>query len=65
VVEEVARTHHADEYEMKIEERPVKIMAPKMAFLESIGKFFAILADDQSSTTRDPINKTGIVNRLL
>ena len=65
VVEEVARTHHADVYEMKIDAIPVKIMAMTMAFRDSGGKFFAIFTDDQSSATREAARRIGMVSRLL
>jgi len=65
VVDEVALTHHADVYEMKIEETPVKIIAAIMLFLEIAGKFFAMLMEDQSSTTKDATRRMGIVSRLL
>lgn len=50
---------------MKIEDNPVKIMAPKMAFRASGGKFLARLRLDQSSMTKDAIMRTGMVRRLL
>jgi len=65
VVDEVALTHHAEVYEMKIEAIPVKIMAAMILFLEISGKFFAILTEDQSSAIKDATKRTGIVSRLL
>ena len=65
VVEDVARTHHAEVYEMKIDASPVKIIAMTMAFRESSGKFLAMLAADQSSTNNDAARRIGIVRRLL
>ncbi len=65
VVDEVARTHQADVYEMKIDAIPVKIMAATMAFRDSGGKFLAMFTEDQSSASRDPMSRIGIVSRLL
>lgn len=65
VVDEVARTHQAEEYEIKMEERPVKIMAPKIPLRESSGKFLFKLTEDQSSTMKEAARRTGIVRRLL
>jgi hypothetical protein len=65
VVEDVTRTHHADVYEMKTDDAPVKIMALMMAFRESIGKFFVIFAADQSSITREHTKRIGMVSKLL
>lgn len=61
----MARTHHADVYEMKIDDKPVKIMAPKIPFLVLGGKFLSRFEDDQSSARREAIIKMGIVSRLL
>lgn len=61
----MARTHQAEVYEMKMEDRPVKIMAPRMAFLDSGGKFRVKLIADQSSTMKEPARRTGMVRRLL
>lgn len=65
MVEEVARTHHADVYEMKMEDRPVKTMAEMIPFLDSGGKFLDKFNPDQSSATKEAIRRTGIVSRLL
>lgn len=65
VVEDVARTHQAEVYEIKTEERPEKTMAKMRLFLFSMGKFFATFSDDQSSTRREATSRIGIVRRLL
>jgi hypothetical protein len=65
VVDDVTRTHHADVYEMKTEERPVKIMAPMMLVRDSTGKFFAMFAEDQSYTISEAKTRMGMVRRLL
>lgn len=65
VVDEVARTHHAEVYDMKIDAAPVKIMAAKMLFRDPGGKAFARLAADQSSARKDATRRTGIVRTLL
>jgi hypothetical protein len=65
VVEEVTRTHHADVYEMKTDERPERIMAIKMLLRSVRGKLRSIFAGDQSSTTRVKTISTGIERRLL
>ena len=65
VVEEVTRTHHAEVYEIKTEDKPEKIMAIMIVLRVSIGKFLMTLADDQSSTTIEATRRIGIVRRLL
>ena len=65
VVEEVTRTHHAEVYEIKTEDKPEKIMAIMIVLRVSIGKFWMTLADDQSSTTIEATRRIGIVRRLL
>lgn len=50
---------------MKIDARPVKIMAMTMAFRDSVGKFFVMFTLVQSSTKRDATSSMGIVRRLL
>jgi hypothetical protein len=47
-----------------MENKSVKITAPKIAFLASMGKFLATLTEDQSSTTNEATNKIGIVRRF-
>jgi hypothetical protein len=65
VVELVTRTHQADEYEMKTDERPDRTMARMMLLRESAGKLRARFALDQSSTKMEAMRSTGIVRRLL
>jgi len=65
VVEDVTRTHHADVYEMKTDDRPEKTMDAKMRLRVSTGKFLAMLTADQSSTKSDAAMRTGMVRRLL
>jgi hypothetical protein len=65
VVEEVTRTHHAEVYEIKTDDRPEKIMAAMIVLRVSMGKFLRTLADDQSSTAMEATNRMGMVSRLL
>lgn len=50
---------------MKMDDRPVKIMAPMMAFRAFGGKFLARFNEDQSSVMKEPAKRIGIVKRLL
>lgn len=65
VVDDVARTHQAEVYEMKMDAAPVKIMALMIALRAFRGKFLAMFMADQSSTRRDDPKNMGIVKRLL
>ncbi len=65
VVDEVTRTHHAEVYEMKTEDRPEKIMAKMRLFRLSRGKFLLTFSDDQFSRKREQISKMGIDKTLL
>lgn len=65
VVDEVTRTHHAEVYEMKTEERPDKIMAMINLLRVSGGKFRLMFSDDQSSVTTEPMTRIGMDRRLL
>jgi hypothetical protein len=61
----VTRTHHAEVYEMKMDERPEKSIAAKIALRLAGGKFLARLTDDQSSITIEAMIRIGMVRRLL
>ena len=61
----VTRTHQAEAYEMKMEERPVKTMAVIMYVREPSGKLRAMLAEDQSSRKREQMPRMGRERRLL
>jgi len=65
VVDEVVRTHHAEVYEIKMEESPEKIIAIIMLLRRSSGKFRLMLAEDQSSKRRELKKRTGMERRLL
>lgn len=65
VVEEVTRTHHADVYEMKTDDRPDKTMAKKMLDRFMGGKLRRMFSDDQSSRKRVHSTNKGIESRLL
>ena len=65
VVEEVTRTHQADVYEMKTEERPEKIMARMIFWRRSVGKFFSIFSEDQFSTKMEATSRIGMERTLL
>ena len=65
VVDEVTRTHQAEVYEMKTEDKPEKIMAIIRLFRCSAGKFLATFLDDQFSTNREAMTRIGIERRLL
>jgi len=65
VVDEVTRTHHADVYEMKTDERPENTIAIMRLFLVSSGKFLAIFAEDQFSRNIEQTRRIGIDKRLL
>ena len=65
VVEEVTRTHHADVYEMKTDDRPEKTIAMTMLLRCAAGKFRSIFSEDQFSKKRDATRRMGIERRLL
>ena len=65
VVEVVTRTHQAEVYEIKADDKPERTMAKKMLLRWSGGKLRVIFSDDQSSTRKVKIIKTGIDRRLL
>jgi hypothetical protein len=65
VVDDVTRTHHAEVYEMKTDERPEMNMAKKMPFRVAGGKLRLRFSDDQSSTRIEKITKMGMESRLL
>ena len=65
VVDEVALTHQAEVYEMKMEAMPVKIIAPTIAFLDVSGKFLIMFSADQFSKPTEATKNSGIVSRLL
>jgi hypothetical protein len=65
VVDEVTRTHHADEYEMKTVDRPEKIMAMKMLLRAAAGKFKEMFSAVQFSTTSEQTTRMGMERRLL
>jgi hypothetical protein len=61
----VTRTAQAEVYEMKTVERPEMIMTVMTVLRCSGGKFFWMLAEDQSSTTMEATSRMGMVRRLL
>lgn len=65
VVDEVTRTHHADVYEMKTDDRPDRIMAKTIPFRSAGGKFRLTLDEDQSSTQAERVMRIGMERRLL
>ena len=65
VVDEVTRTHQADVYEMKTEERPENTMAAMMLLRWSMGKFFVTFSEDQFSTKMEAMRRMGIERILL
>ena len=65
VVDEVTRTHQAEVYEMKTEERPENTMAAMMLLRDSTGKFFATFSDDQFSMKTEAMRRMGIERTLL
>ena len=65
VVDEVTRTAQAEVYEMKTVERPEMIMTIITVLRWVGGKFFSMLAEDQSSIRTDATSRIGMVRRLL
>lgn len=65
VVEEVTRTHQAEVYEMKTEERPENTMAAMILLRWSNGKFFVTFSEDQFSTKTEAMRRMGIDRTLL
>jgi hypothetical protein len=65
VVEDVARWHQALAYEMPTAPRPEYTMPTTRLRRVSSGKFLARFAEDQSSTRREQIIRTGMLRRLL
>ena len=65
VVDEVTRTHQAEVYDMKTEERPEKTMAAIIWLRRSVGKFFSIFSDDQFSTKIEATKRIGMDRTLL
>ena len=65
VVEEVTRTHQADVYEMKTDERPEKTMAMSMPLRWAGGKFRVMFSADQFSSRREQATRMGMERRLL
>jgi hypothetical protein len=61
----VTRTQLAEAYDMRIDERPVKIIAETMYVLEPSGKLSVIFAVDQFSRNREHTNSVGRERRLL
>ena len=61
----VTRTQLAEAYDMRMDERPVKIIAETMYVLEPSGKLSARLAADQFSRNREHTNSVGRESRLL
>ena len=61
----VTRTQLAEAYDMRMDERPVKIIAETMYVLEPSGKLSVRLAADQFSRNREQINSVGRERRLL
>lgn len=65
VVEEVTRTHHAEVYEMKTDDRPEKIIAKVRLLRRSAGKFELMFSDDQFSRKTEQTRRIGIERTLL
>ena len=65
VVDDVTRTHQAEVYDMKTEERPENTMAAMMLLRWSMGKFFATFSEDQFSTKMEAMRRIGIERTLL
>ena len=65
VVDEVTRTHQAEVYEIKTEERPENTMAATMLLRDSIGKFFITFSEDQFSMKTEARRRMGIERTLL
>jgi hypothetical protein len=65
VVEDVIRTHQADVYEIKTEDKPEKIMAMIKPLRCSDGKFLTMFSEDQFSKKIEQTRSMGIDRRLL
>lgn len=65
VVDEVTRTHQAEVYEIKTEDRPENTMAAIMLLRDSIGKFFITFSEDQFSMKTEARRRMGIERTLL
>ena len=65
VVDEVTRTHQAEVYEIKTEDRPENTMAAMMLLRDSIGKFFITFSEDQFSMKTEARRRMGIERTLL
>ena len=65
VVDEVTRTHQAEVYEIKTEDRPENTMAAIMLLRDSIGKFFITFSEDQFSKKTEARKRMGIERTLL
>ena len=65
VVDEVTRTHQAEVYEIKTEERPENTMAAMILLRCSTGKFFATFSEDQFSMKTEAMRRMGIERTLL
>jgi hypothetical protein len=64
VVDEVARTHQADVYEMKTEERPEMTIIHITVLRVAGGKFLTTFSDDQFSRTKEQTSRIGMVSGL-
>ncbi len=65
VVDEVTRTHQAEVYEIKTEERPEMIIIDMTVLRVAGGKFLTMFSDDQFSSTKEQTRRIGMVRRLL
>lgn len=65
VVELVVRTHHAVVYEMPTAAAPEKTIIAKRKKRPSSGKLASRLSEDQFSTVKLAITRTGMDSRLL
>lgn len=65
MVDEVTRTHQADVYEMKTEDRPENIMAMMRLLRCVAGKFLLTFSLDQFSIKREQTSRMGMQRRLL
>lgn len=65
VVDEVTRTHQAEVYEMKTDERPENTIAAMIWLRRSIGKFFSMFSEDQFSTKIEATSRIGMERTLL
>ena len=65
VVDDVTRTHQAEVYEMKTDDRPEKIMARTKLLRFWAGKFLLMFSEDQFSKKIEQTRRIGIDRRLL